>query len=434
MKTKISTLALLTAFFISGDATYSQKAVAGTAGQNESTSYSVISRSDVSPNPTSFQKTKAPAINGAFSENIVTFTERVFNKDSWMLKKGLVQPVGEKRFSAWQFLCDEGGPTHEQAAPNPLSYMTSGIASSLLTQLQRAAQVMNLNIDDIKVESKVTFQWKDGGTSKWSGYTNKVIANIIIDSKESAEKIADLKTTAFQSWAIGYGLVNKIKVQSDVAVNAPHWDGHGAHDGAVSGPVSVDNGLTLSDKGSALQPLTFELGKDVSMDAIVNSDEFAVVAIAESAHDPERPFMNKIKVRAIQKNYVTWDIYADDSRGYKGIDKAPTSRDYFTLGTSFCLMSQLTANDEMYFKKQGLKVDDYRVAHQFNYSEENFMTPEMTGSMGPIITRGIVKSKEEKKALDNFFYQSLRCCFAGEALTQVTDVQSDLYLKGQIVK
>ena len=51
---------------------------------------------------------------------------------------------------------------------------------------------------------------------------------------------------------------------------------------------------------------------------------------------------------AITENYATWEFYSDDSREYEGMDKAPTSRDYFTLGTSFCLMSQLTANKTKY--------------------------------------------------------------------------------------
>ena len=65
--------------------------------------------------------------------------------------------------------------------------------------------------------------------------------------------------------------------------------------------------------------------------------------------------MHKIRAKSLTENYATWELYADDSRGYEGIDKAPTSRDYFTMGTSFCLMSQLTAN-QMSFQKQGVNI------------------------------------------------------------------------------
>lgn len=423
-KSKLSSIAMLTALFVSGSAVA------------QAATYDVITRKAAGPEPTAYQKTKAAVMNGAVNENVVTYTERVLNKDSWMLKRGIVQPVGESAFSAWEMLCDEGGPDYEQAAPNPLSYMTAGIASSLLTQLNRAAQVMQLDIRDIKVETKVTFHWSDAMTSKWSGYTDKVTANILIDSDEPTEKIAELKAMAFKSWAIGSGLANKVKVDSEAVVDNQdlHWKDHGAHEGAVSGPISTDHGLTLSTKAAPIQPQTLEVGEDVSTPAIVQAHPFAIIAIAESAHDQQRPFMNKIKVRAVQDNYATWDIYADDSRGYAGIDKAPTSRDYFTLGTSFCLMSQLSANDEMYFKQQGVKLDDYRVSHQFNYQETGFMTPEMTGSMGTIITKGLVKSEEDKQILTDFFYQSLRCCFAGESLVNETEIQSDIYLNGKIVK
>ncbi|WED24658.1 OsmC family protein [Vibrio sp. JC009] len=420
---KLSAIAVLTALFVSGSAAA------------QATTYDVISRKDAGPEPTAYQKTKAATANGAVNENVVTYTERVFNQDTWMLKRGVVQPVGEAEFSAWEMLSDEGGMDYEQAAPNPLSYMTAGIASSLLTQLNRAALVMDLDIKEIKVETKVTFHWADAMTSKWSGYTDKVTANILIDSDEPAEKVAELKAMAYKSWAIGSGLANKVKVDSEAVVENQelHWKDHGAHQGKVSGPVSEDNGLTLSTKSSPIEPQTLEVGKDVSTPEIIQARPFAIIAIAESANDTQRPFMNKIKVRAVQDNYATWDLYADDSRGYAGTDKAPTSRDYFTLGTSFCLMSQLSANDEMYFKKQGVKLDDYRVSHQFNYQETGFMTPEMTGSMGTIITKGIVKSEEEKQTLVDFFYQSLRCCFAGESLVNETEMESNIYLNGKAI-
>ena len=60
---------------------------------------------------------------------------------------------------------------------------------------------------------------------------------------------------------------------------------------------------------------------------------FPEIAIAQSANDKTRPYLHKIRAKSLTENYQTWELYTDDSRGYKGIDKAPTSRDYFSIGT-----------------------------------------------------------------------------------------------------
>ena len=125
-----------------------------------------------------------------------------------------------------------------------------------------------------------------------------------------------------------------------------------------------------------------EVEKDLAVEMGNFPDPFVFteISITESANDPERPYMHKIRAKSLTQNYQTWELYADDSRGYPGIDKAPTSRDYFTAGTSFCLKSQLTAA-KMFYKKQGIDIKDFRVEHQFNYQQDNFMTPTMTGHL-----------------------------------------------------
>ena len=71
-------------------------------------------------------------------------------------------------------------------------------------------------------------------------------------------------------------------------------------------------------------------------------------------------------------------------------------------------MSQLTAN-RMYFQKQGINIEDFRVEHQFNYQQDNFMTPTMTGHLDYVITRVIVKSAAAKEAVTNYAKQALAC-------------------------
>jgi hypothetical protein len=88
----------------------------------------------------------------------------------------------------------------------------------------------------------------------------------------------------------------------------------------------------------------------------------------------------------------------------------------------------------MYFRKQGINIDDFRVEHQFNYQQDNFMTPAMTGHLDDVITRVIVKSDAAEQALADYARQALRMCFAGEGVQNETEMESNVYLNGTILK
>ena len=405
----------------------------------QNTIYQVQSRANKGPEATALKPSKAESPEGSVNENIAVVIERVLNKDSSMLKKGVVQPVGMDGFSAWQMTCDEGGMRYEQSSPNPLSYLTTGITANLLTQLQRGIEILNLDIDSLKVEAQVFFRFHAPMSTQWAGFTDKVIANILIESTESSEKIAALKTLALRSWVAGDGLANATDIEPELVINGEHWDNRGSTNGSVPNDVSLDNDLTLTAKAAALKPDTLELGEDVGMNptSLFKKDiNFGVVAIAESANDTQRPYLQKIKVRAIQKNYAAWDLYADDSYDCEGLDKAPTSLDYLTAGTAFCLTSQLDLNFQFFriinksFSKH--RIEDYRVEQQINYRMENFMTPEMAGFADKVITKIVLKGDVSEENSVKFFNQSLQMCFAGEAFKDETEIESTVYLNGEI--
>lgn len=430
MKTKLTTLSILAALLVSGTTAYAHDDV-----NLDAKVYQIETRLDNYTRPTTFTPTKAVPINGAITENIVTTTQNILNKEAPFLKKGLVKPVGEDKFSAWEAVSDEGGSTHNQTAPNPLTYYAAGVSSSLLTQTERLIQVLELDVEEVKVESKIYFRWSDLMSANWSGYTDKVVSNIIIKSNESATKIKELKEKALKAWAVGEGLANKTTIDVGIFINTDEWAGLETSPGKVPSPISIDNGRSITNVTPDLKLQTVEIEADLAVDMHHFPSQliFTEIAIAESAHDEQRPYMHKIRAKSLTENYETWELYADDSRGYEGMDKAPTSRDYFTLGTSFCLMSQLTAN-KMYMQKQGINIDDFRVEHQFNYQQDNFMTPTMTGHLDDVITRVIVKSDAAKETLTNYAKQALHMCFAGEGIQNETEMESNIYLNGQIVK
>lgn len=428
MKTikNVSAVALLTALLLSSGVSYTQNS-------SVSTDYHVMSRLDQSPRPAGFQPKKATPVNGAYTESVATAASRVLNDETIMLKKVSVQPINDTDFSPWQFLCDEGGHTYEQSSPNPLSYMTGGISSSLLTRVEQAIKIMDLDVTSAKVETKVFYRFDDPFTPKWTGFTDKVIANILIESDEPAEKITALKRMAVQAWAVGECIMEETPVDAQFAYNTAIWKTESARQGKVAGADSYDNDMKITSKGNKLEPKSFKLDADVSMEKWVNPFVFKVVSISESANDAQRPYLHKVKIRALQENYVTWDVYTDDSRGFEGIDKAPTSRDYFTAGTSLCLMSQLTGWSEMY-KRQGIEIDDYRVEHQFNYQVDDYMTPSATGHVDAVTTRILMKSDANEKVMHEFATNALRTCFAGEAVVGATTTEIGIFQNGNEIK
>jgi len=429
---KTTTTILITAALLT---TVTVAAQAQSDVKQESKDYSIESRLDGFTRPITFTPTRATPVNGAITENIVTTTQNILNKEAMFLKKGLVKPVGEDEFSAWEMLSDEGGGDHSQTAPNPLTYYAAGASSSLLTQVERMIQIMDLDVDEVKVESKIFFRWSNPMTDHWTGYTDKVISNILIESNEPPEKIAELKERALQAWAVGEGLANPTPIDIGIVINADEWAGLSARPGHVGSPISIDNGRTITNVTPDLDLQTVEIEPDLTMEMGHFPEEFVFseISIAESAHDAERPYLHKIRAKSLTENYQTWELYTDDSRGYEGIDKAPTSRDYFTIGTSFCLMSQLTAN-RWFAKSQGIDIQDFRVEHQFDYQQDNFMTPTMTGHLDGVITKVIVTSEAGEEACTAYAKQALAMCFAGEGVQMETEMESNVYLNGELVR
>ncbi|SDW84441.1 Uncharacterized OsmC-related protein [Lutibacter oricola] len=407
--------------------------IVGTEVSSAQENYSVVKRVDNFNQPTTFYPTKATPVNGAVSENVVTSAKRILNKEKPFLKKGVVKTVGETNLSAWQMTSDEGG--NPQSAPNPLTYFTAGAASDLLTQVERSIQIMGLDVEEVKVETEFFFRWSDIMTDNWSGYTDKVVTNIVVKSNESAEKIKELKEISIRAWSIGESLASTTPINKANIINGDDWDGKSAQAGQVPSPISKDNGRTISNTTAPLSLQTIKVSEDLHMDMnnFPKEMSFSEVGIAESAKDSKRPYLHKLRAKSLTANYETWELYADDSRGYKDGNSAPTSREYFTLGTSFCLMSQLTPN-QMYFAKKGVKIDDFGVEHQFNYRENNFMTPSMTGEMTDVVTRILVKSDADEKLANEFAVQALRCCFAGEGIVYPTEMETNIYLNGKLVK
>ena len=157
---------------------------------------------------------------------------------------------------------------------------------------------------------------------------------------------------------------------------------------------------------------------------------FEILAISESAENPDRPYLKKVTVSFNTSNSETWEIYSDELNGTEGSPMAPTSLEYLTAGTALCLTSQLTLVSAML----DLDYSDFRVEQQIDYREEGVDSTAMLGFADIVHTSVMIESDESKERLNRFFQQSLSLCFAGEAFKGATDMYTKCYLNGKIIK
>ncbi len=72
-----------------------------------------------------------------------------------------MQTVGDDDYTGWYAIADEGAGDGYPFGPSPLSYYTSGMAANLHTQVLKAAEVMDVELDSVTVEVKNDFRWNE---------------------------------------------------------------------------------------------------------------------------------------------------------------------------------------------------------------------------------------------------------------------------------
>ena len=398
--------------------------------------YQVVERNSVALQPAGPELVAAESEPRDSNVNIGTVTEMVKNNTSSMLKKGMVQTAGVEDYTGWQFLADEGAAEGSNPyGPSPLSYYTAGVATNLHTQIIMAAELEGVVLDDVTVEVRNDFRWDDMMADDGTGHLDLTTVNIIIESDASEVTIESIKETAIEAWAVGEALMNETAVVPNLMINGDDWDLYYSTPGTSNSDESYDGDMKLSFVTDVPRvPAYLELtsaeedeGMTMNIDAMSNM-AFQIFAISESAGNADRPYLKQVTIST--PTGETWAIYADEFLGENDIPLAPTSLEYFTIGTSLCLTSQNTLVSAM----MGLDYTDYRVEHLFEYSRENFYTTEMIGSLDTVHSYVFVESDESRDTLETFFNKSLALCFAGEGLVNETAMDISVILNGDELK
>ena len=396
--------------------------------------YQVIDRNDEGLEPTSFKPTTPEAETGNCTANIVAITEMVKNENSKMLKKGRMQTVGVEGYNGWHVIADEGASLDGKPfGPSPLSYYTAGIAANLHTQILRAAKVKGVKLDIVKVEVLNKFRWNEMLSAEGAGFLDNTTTNIIIESNTSEEIIHEIKQLAFKAWTVGEALRNKTVIKPSLVVNGNNWNRYQSTPGITRSDISFDDNFGISSITDIpkkpyylAQTIKEDVAESFSFETMSNL-EFEIFAISESAENSERPYLKKITISTPTPE--TWAIYSDEFMVANDHPLAPTSLEYFTVGTALCLTSQTTLVGAML----GLEFTDYRVESQIDYRQEAINSTEMVGYTDTVHSNILIKSNESKKRLERFYNQALSLCFAGEGLKNATDMYTHCYLNGKII-
>jgi uncharacterized OsmC-like protein len=392
--------------------------------------YQVIERNDKALAPASF----TPTVVDTISKNsyIVAITEMVKNEKSSMLKKGMVQTLGVDDYTGWQVLADEGADEGDYPfGPSPLSYYTAGIASNLHTQLLKAAKEKDVALKKIKVEVLNKFRWNKMSSSNGAGFLDVTTTNIIVDSDVSQDKVQGVINLALQTWTVGNALKNETVIEPHLVINGDSFDAYKATPGTSDSEISYDADFLLTSVTNiATLPefLELEIPKNEGVFEMLNTMDnlkFEIFAISESVNNSKRPYLTKITISTPSEE--TWEIYADEFSDENDKPLAPTSLEYFTLGTALCLTSQTTLTSAM----MNLQCTDYRVENQIDFNQETIDSTQMVNNIGTVHSYILVESNESQERLEYFYKKSLSLCFAGEGLKSATEMNSHFYLNGQ---
>lgn len=396
--------------------------------------YQVIARNVEVLEPTSFVPMIAEGNTENSATNIVGITEMVKNGSSKMLKKGRMQAVGIEDYTGWHVIADEGASIDGHAfGPSPLSYYTAGVAANLHTQILRVAKVKGVELDHVKVEVLNKFRWNDMLSVNGAGFLDYTTTNIMIESDTSQEIIHEIKELAMKAWTVGEALKNETVIKPTLVINGDNWNRYQSSPGTALTDESFDGSFRLSsitDIPKKPYYLEQEIKENVderfSFEAMSNL-EFEIFAISESAENSDRPYLKKITISTPTPE--TWEIFSDEFIGVNDHPLAPTSLEYFTVGTSLCLTSQMTLVSAML----GLDFTDYRVEQQMDYRQEAINTNEMVGYTDTVHSKVLIKSSESKERLERFYNQALSLCFAGEGLKGATEMSTNCYLNGKLM-
>ncbi len=277
---------------------------------------------------------------------------------------------------AWRFASDEGAHLNgRDFAPNPLSYVSVGMAASFMTELRALASARGIDIGS-PVLVLENFYYRDGSFPKGTMISGALSPEVSLDCRSDAgpAEIRRLLMDAVAAAPVN-GLVRDEKVSTFRLT----------HNGVAIDPVHVA-ALTsdaLPDPGDPIARLTPTVahGNGQPLALKVLSEEAMAARIA--ANPPVAPVLDGSKkllhlrttctMRAdgtyeclreqFAQSSSSWTFIVDD-RADAVNAIAPDAGSYFAIGVAFCFMTQLGRYSHM----AKLPLNAYRVVQDLHFT------------------------------------------------------------------
>lgn len=299
---------------------------------------------------------------------------------AWVRSLGGIQKEGVTLSGltgrAWRFASDEGANLGgHDLAPNPLSFVSVGMAASFMTELRALAAARGITLEDPALVLE-NFYYRDGSFPKGTMVSGALPPEVSLDCRSSAspDELHRLLMDAVAAAPVN-GLARDEKISLfTLTHNSTQIDPKEV--AALAGEALPDPG----DPIAALKP-TADASRAQPLAEKTLSEEDLVRRI--TANPPSAPALDGTKkllhlrtacrVRADGTYECEREQYASASSSWTFIvdDRpdqtqaiAPDSGSYFAIGVVFCFMTQIGRYSHMAKKP----VDGYRVVQDLHFT------------------------------------------------------------------
>lgn len=132
------------------------------------------------------------------------------------LKVKMVQPAED---AMYEFATDEG-PFHggDATAPPPLSMFVASLTACLMTQMRAFSKRLDVTIDDLRVETRFTWDWAREGRV-YETAPKSIEIDVLVDSPNSLDEtkalIAAAKKGCFIEQTLGRANIIQHRIKTD---------------------------------------------------------------------------------------------------------------------------------------------------------------------------------------------------------------------------
>ncbi|MEL0584108.1 MAG: OsmC family protein [Candidatus Thiodiazotropha sp. (ex. Lucinoma kazani)] len=322
--------------------------------------------------------------------------------------------------TSWRIVCDEGPWLNgTDLAPFPLAYFTTGLAVSLVSEVQALARQRDIMVRNIKVTVDNYYAMEGSiakGTMTGSAMPVRVKFDIDADaSKGMLNELGVLAVTASPAFVIMSSALNScfllskngIDVQLDKTISAVGYN--------VNDPASLFDSVEPASTQNFL-PEILSKGEDGLMIVTgVSQGSGSGLAMEQKRNLHLRGVCtlrdDGIKETLVQLSKPVSGVYrilADESARFGGAERAPGALAYIAAGVSFCFMTQL--GRYAHLAKQDLS--DYRIVQDTWFSLPSATADGETAAQArPVNTHVFIDSSENDDAARKLVAMGEQSCY-----------------------